>query len=108
MQSFALSRGVSTAGGFTLDSSWSGYKTGINNYGPNIIYLRGQTYYCDGDPNKAHVVTGVGWREFSYNGSSVGHQYMEIHDKWWNTAMTVYVAYGRNYDYILFAQFSPR
>ena len=41
MQSFARSRGVSTARSFLIDpATWSGYKSGINNNGPNVIYVR--------------------------------------------------------------------
>lgn len=102
MQTFARNRGVSTAWAGFLSATWSAYKSGINIHGPNVISFVSQTYYGD------HSVTGVGWTEFFYNGSSTGHQYMEVHDNWPNTPMTAYIAFGRNYNGIFFDQFDPQ
>lgn len=102
MQSFARNRGVSTASAFFLDATYSAYKSGLRNYGPNVVSFLDQTYYG------THSVTGVGSTEFSYNGSTVGHQYMTVHDNRSGTPMTVYVAFGRNYNAIYFDQFRIR
>ncbi len=112
MKTFALNRGVSTAKAWYLPGvppSWSSYKSAINTYGPNVISFSPHAFYNE------HSVTGVGWTEFTYNGSSIGHQYMEVHDNNPNTPFSVFVAYGRMYgtnlagnDGIYFDQFSPK
>ncbi|TEB04180.1 hypothetical protein Psch_03905 [Pelotomaculum schinkii] len=111
MKSFALSRGVSAARAYYLPGtppSWSTYKSYLNSFDPNVITLDTHTYYNEGDKRRSHSVTGVGWTEFFYNGSSTGHQYMEVHDNDFDTPMTVYVAYNQNYyEAIYFDQFSP-
>lgn len=61
-----------------------------------------QSYYGD------HSVTGVGYKEYVYNGSSAGHQYMIMYDNWDNNIKDVYVAYGRNYDYVVMTNFVPK
>lgn len=72
--------------------SWSTVKSDLAN--PTVITFTNQTFYSlDG----GHTVTGIGYKEFTYNGSSSGHQYMLIHDNWDITPEDVYVAYGRNY-----------
>lgn len=72
--------------------SWSTVKSDLSN--PTVITFTNQSYYS---PNGGHTVTGIGYKEFTYNGSSSGHQYMLIHDNWAITPEDVYVAYGRNY-----------
>lgn len=111
MKTFAINRGVSTAKAWYLPGvppSWSSYKSAINTYGPNVITFSPHAFYGE------HSVTGVGWTEFTYNGSSTGHQYMEVHDNNPNTPFSVFVAYGRQYgsnlagnDGIYFDQFHP-
>lgn len=104
MQSYARNHGDSTGRSYYYNVSWSNYKTGIS-AGPNVITIVGSNYY-GGD----HSVTGVGWTEFSYNGSLVGHQYMEVHDNWPTTAMSVFVLFDTNKKYyqgLWFDQFSP-
>lgn len=98
---YSLAKAVEHAG-----PSWSTLKSDIE-FGPNIITFTGQTYYNNGDSNSGHTVTGVGWEEYVYNGSSSGHQYMTIHDNWGVTPTNVYVAYGRNYSYLWSVKFAP-
>lgn len=74
--------------------TWSTVKDALLNSNPDVITFTGQTYYS---PGGGHTVTGVGTVEYTTNGSSDGHRYMEIHDNWGSTPQTVYVAYGRNY-----------
>ncbi len=82
------------------NASWSTVKSDLS-YGPSIISFFGQTFYG------SHSVTGVGYIEFIRNGSSSGHQYMEVYD---NTSVTPgassYIAYGRNYTSINSINFS--
>jgi hypothetical protein len=74
--------------------TWGTVKDALLNSNPDVITFTGQTYYC---PSSGHTVTGVGTVEYTTNGSSEGHRYMEIHDNWGSTPETVFVAYGRNY-----------
>lgn len=82
------------------NASWSAVKSDLS-YGPSIITFFDQTFYL------SHSVTGVGYIEFIRNGSSSGHQYMEVYD---NTAVTpgasVYISYGQNYRSINSINFS--
>ncbi|MZP30336.1 hypothetical protein GTO91_11500 [Heliobacterium undosum] len=102
MQSFARSHGASTAKAWYLSATYSAYKSGINTYGPNVISFYSQTYYG------THSVTGVGWTQYTVNGSTAGHEYMEVHDNWSVTPYSVFVAFGRNYSGIYFDQFAPK
>ena len=70
---------------------------------PSVLTIIDQSYYGDG----GHSVTLVGYKYYSYNNSSVGHQYAVIHDNWANTPQSVYLAYGRNYDCLLQTIFIP-
>lgn len=79
--------------------SWSTVKDDIYSYGPSLISAIKQSYYGD------HTVTGVGYVEYYYNGSSVGHQFMIVHDNWGSTPTNVYIAYGRNYTQLYSANF---
>jgi len=81
------------------DASWSTVKSDLG-YGPSVISFFDQTYY------KNHSVTGVGYIEFIRNGSSSGHQYMEVYDNHSDTTTTIYIAYGRNYSSIHSISFS--
>ncbi|QYR22624.1 hypothetical protein KZ483_06595 [Paenibacillus sp. sptzw28] len=80
--------------------TYSTVKGNIYNVGPTLLSYLGQTYYGD------HTVTGIGYQEFFYNGSSYGHQYMTVHDNWGSTPEKVYVAYGRNYTSLYSVTFS--
>lgn len=73
--------------------TWSTVKSDLSN--PTVITFTNQTFYSP--RGGGHTVTGIGYKEFIYNGSSSGHQYMLIHDNWGETPEDVYVAYGRNY-----------
>ncbi|MFC4769977.1 hypothetical protein ACFO8Q_22075 [Effusibacillus consociatus] len=86
--------------------TWATVKSDLA-IGPSVITFTGQTYYNKGDSNRGHTVTGIGWDEYVYNGSSSGHQYMQIHDNWSTTPELVYVAYGRNYSGLWSVKFAP-
>lgn len=102
MQSFAIGRGCSSARGWYIDPpTWFDYRLYITFAGPNVISFSPHDYYGE------HSVTGVGYYEFKYNGSTEGHQYMVVHDNRSNTSTDVYVAWGRNYSAIYIDQFNP-
>ena len=75
------------------------YKNDISSYGPNVLSIEDQDYYGN------HSVTGVGYKEYMYNGSSENHQYMIIHDNHSSTTKKIYLAYGRNYTTALMTTF---
>lgn len=81
--------------------AYSTFKNEINLNRPNILTFHQQSYYGD------HSVTGVGYKEYVYSGSSDGHQYMIMYDNWDNGIKDVYVAYGRNYGYVVMTSFKP-
>lgn len=86
---------------FGTSVSYADFKNEIDAQRPNLLSFIDQTYYGE------HTVTGVGYKEYVYNGSSNGHQYMVIHDNWSTTTRTIYVAYGRDYNYVVMTQFIP-
>ncbi len=51
------------------------------------------------------IFTGVGYKEYVYASSSDGHQYMIVYDNWSSTAEDVYVAYVRNYNYVVMTSY---
>jgi hypothetical protein len=79
-----------------VSPTWSTLKNALLYNNPSIVTFVNQSYYSPN--NNGHTVTCVGTVEYSYNGSSGGHQYMVIHDNWGSTPADVYVAYGRNYN----------
>ncbi|MFM9276894.1 C39 family peptidase [Paenibacillus jiagnxiensis] len=91
MEDFADEKGYKAASALSSDPSWTRVKNDIR-IGPSLLSFLGQDYYGD------HTVVGVGFKEYSYDGSTVGHRYMKVHDNWGNTPKSVYVAYNRNYD----------
>ena len=96
----ALGRRYSGAAStLNTDASWSTVKSDLS-YGPSLISFFAQTFYG------YHSVTGVGYIEFIRNGSSSGHQYMEVYDNHSDTPTSVYIAYGRNYSSINSINFS--
>lgn len=96
MVTYAKNHGYSTAAASNHSSpSWATVKSDLAY--PSVITFTGQTFYNNGDSNRGHTVTGVGYIEYFYNGNSSGHQYMRIHDNWDTTVEDVYVSYGRNY-----------
>lgn len=99
----------------TIDGSWTNH-TSVLWYGiplqidddkPTLLTVMGQTYYCDGDEDSGHSVTLVGYKAYYYNGDSLGHRYMVIHDNWSTTPYNVYMAHGRDYDYLYQWVFNP-
>jgi len=88
-------------GSWALNDSFAFYvyRNDISYYGPNVLSIEDQDYYGD------HSVTGVGYIEYTYNGSSDNHQYMIVHDNHSTTTKTVYLAYGRNYTTALMTTF---
>jgi len=102
MEEFAIDRGLSDASAEPKEPvTWLKYKHGISSHGPNIMSFYQQTYYGD------HSVTGVGWKAFEYNGSTVGHRYMRVRDNRSNTPISAYIAFDRNYSVIYYDQFYP-
>lgn len=103
MVTYAKNHGYSSASATNHTSpSWSTVKSDLAN-APSVITFTNQTYYS---PNGGHTVTGVGYMEYFYNGSSSGHQYIYIHDNWDSTPELVYLAYGRNYSTLYSVKFS--
>ncbi|WP_212937927.1 C39 family peptidase [Paenibacillus antibioticophila] len=90
-----------TTSTMTTNPSWSKVKSDMLT-GPSLISLISQTFYG------SHTVTGIGYIEFFYSGSSSGHEYMIVHDNWGSTPADVYVVYGRNYSTLYSVNFYPK
>jgi len=100
MKSFARNQRFFNADARYVNATWVDYKNSLSR-GPNVVSFLNQTYYG------THSVTGVGWYEFFYNGSSLGHQYMTVHDNRAGTPAECYIAFGSNYQGLYIDEFSP-
>lgn len=49
----------------------------------------------------------TGSKEYVYDGSSDGHQYMIMYDNWSSTAKDIHVTYGRNYNFVVMTSYKP-
>lgn len=90
MQDFARSKGVSAALAMYYDPpTWTRYKHPIKYHdAPLIVAFTGSLFYGE------HAVTGYGYKEFIYNGSTVGHRYMRVRDNDPTTPSSTYVHYS--------------
>lgn len=90
MKSYGQSKYESANGWYMDFPTFTDYATTLFLYGPNVTSFYASAFYGD------HSVTGVGVIQFFYDGSPLGHQYMEVHDNWHSTPTSVYVRWEDN------------
>lgn len=76
-----------------LATTYIDYTTSLWLIGPTVLTVINIPYYGEPGEEPEHTLTGVGAIKFVYNGSSAGHEYMEVHDNWPNTPTSMYIRY---------------
>jgi len=94
MDSYGKSKGYASAHGWYIDfPTYIDYTSSLWFIGPSVLTFINIPYYATNNNEPDHSVTGVGAIKFVYNGSSTGHEYMEVHDNWFQTPTSIYIRY---------------